>query len=166
MGIIGELKGEIMNIRRLIYVLALVIAALLIYNYNLEDKQSPQLTPPEVTVSKESILNDFVDLTDKNTPEPVLGGTFYPTYGYFPADFQGKEGDMFYISMEDGHIGYTQKYSIQAIDKTQGNKTTYELIDKWEDYRPPEGRFEKYRYDGSKWAKVSEATQPDQQPSL
>jgi len=129
--------------------MALTLAVLLIYNYSTpQDEQMP-----DISVSKNQILDDFKSLEQKDFGQGVLGGSFYPTYAYFPHDFDGKDGDMFYICAEDGHIVVTHKYKIRVGDSA-GAKVEYELIEKWEDYRPPEGRFETYSFDGTSWSEV------------
>ena len=137
--------------RRIIYIIFLAVGAYIIYNLGLSNPG----TDPIANIDKKAILQDFSDLRDNNVPPGTLGGSFYPTYLFFPKDFQGKNGDEFYLSMEDGHIMLTQKYIIQPQVSKDGKPTQllYQVKDTWENYRPPLGKFETYSFNGEIWNK-------------
>ncbi len=144
-----------MKARRPIYIIALALAVFLIYNWVPEKQESASLN-----ISKEKILKDFENLKDKNIPMAVLGGTFYTTRAYFPLDFSGEAGNVFYVSMEDGHIAVTQKYMLK-YEKSSASSYVYDFIQRWEDYRPPQGRFETYSFNGSQWTKEETGAPPE-----
>lgn len=101
--------------RPLIYVL-LVIVMVILYNYYGITKNSNKVTvvPPPDPIKLEQIFTDFTDLEDNELPvEPVLGGTFYTTALMISPDFKGIDGDLFYASIEDGHVAYILEYSLK-----------------------------------------------------
>lgn len=141
-----------MKIRTVVYLLVFAFMAYFLYNYN---QVEAIVAPPSIT--QQQIFSDFADLTDNDIPAASLGGQFFTTEIFFPDDFVGDAGNEFYVSMEDGHVLYTQRYIIQEIDAQQGKagKLVYKLKANWENFRPPAGKYESYKFDGEKWKKVS-----------
>lgn len=146
-----------MKIRRFIYLIVFGMVAFMIFKYG----DGREIVPPQ-SISKQDVLNDFADLQDnQGIPSGTLGGNYFTTEVFYPDDYIGDQGDEFYVSMEDGHDMLTQKYTIKEIGSTQekSGKLQYELKDNWENFKPPAGKYESYKYDGKKWTKVP-ATQP------
>lgn len=133
-----------MNPRRVIYIVVSLVL-LVIIGYMFEGGKMP------TGLEKELILNDFVDIRDNEIPEGTMGGSFYVTNVCFPSDFVGKEGDLFYVLLEDGHVGMTQKYTIKAAEKDGEKHLTYELTENFEDFTLPPGKFINYEYQGGKY---------------
>ena len=140
-----------MKPRRIIYLLAMALVAYFLYT----NTQTETIDTPQSITHKE-IFADFADLSDNDIPEATLGGTFFTTEIFFPADFIGDAGDEFYVTMEDGHTMYTQRYIIEK--KINQPDETAELVYKlkvnWENFRPPAGKYESYKFDGEKWTQV------------
>ena len=140
-----------MKPRRILYLLAMALVAYFLYT----NTQTETIDTPQSITHKE-IFADFADLSDNDIPEATLGGTFFTTEIFFPADFIGDAGDEFYVTMEDGHTMYTQRYIIEKKinqpDETA--KLVYKLKVNWENFRPPAGKYESYKFDGEKWAQV------------
>lgn len=140
-----------MKIRSFIYLMVFLFIGLIIFNYGNEK----EIAPP-ASISKQDICTDFENLQDNDVPAGQLGGIYYTTHISFPDDFLGDKGDEFYVSMEDGHNTLTQRYIIEEIgasEEKSGN-LVYKLKINWENYVPPAGKFETYRYDGKKWTKI------------
>lgn len=136
-----------MRKRSVIYFLLFALIAFLFYQS--ETANHAKLPP---VISKEEILTDFQDLEDNDIPEGKLGGNFYVTHLYFPAGFQGQKGDVFYVSLEDGHIVITQYYIIQK-EQDESEKLIYRVKDTWENFQPPDGKYETYVNNEGKWQK-------------
>lgn len=146
-----------MNKRRVVY-FTIIAALILGYVYYYSSHKAEVISVP--SISREIILQDFKDLEDNEIPKGQLGGTFYPTIINFPTDFSGHKGQEFYVTMEDGHIILTQKYLIELIDNEgQQQELMYKVKDNWENFIPPEGKFESYSFDYSKqkWVKNQNA---------
>lgn len=140
-----------MKIRRILYLLALALLAYFLYTYNQTETVK---APPSIT--RQEIFADFADLADNDIPEATLGGTFFTTDVFFPADFIGEAGDEFYVTMEDGHTLYTQRYIIEMVNqKDLPVKLIYKPKVNWEGFRPPDGKYESYKFDGEKWTQAS-----------
>jgi len=141
-----------MKARRVIYLLAFLLVGFIVFKYG----QGNEITPAP-SISKQDVLKDFADLKDnQDIPDGTLGGSYYTTAVFFPDDYVGDRGDEFYVSMEDGHVMLTQKYTIQEIGATKekSGKLLYKVKDNWENFRPPTGKYETYKYDGQKWVKT------------
>jgi hypothetical protein len=140
-----------MKSRRIFYLLALAVVAYYLYtNSQIETINTPS------SITHKEIFADFADLSDNDIPEATLGGTFFTTEVFFPDDFTGDDGDEFYVTMEDGHTMYTQRYIIQ-MEETKPDETpklVYRLKVNWENFRPPAGKYESYQFDGAKWTQV------------
>jgi hypothetical protein len=141
-----------MKSRRIIYLLAVALVAYFLYtnNTHTETIDAPQ------AITHQQIFTDFADLKDNSIPKATLGGTYFTTEVFFPRDFTGDAGDEFYVSMEDGHTMYTQRYIIykEQIQSDKTAKLVYKLKANWENYRPPAGKYESYKFDGEKWTQV------------
>ncbi|MGI6550130.1 MAG: hypothetical protein ACOX4Q_08890 [Syntrophomonadales bacterium] len=123
-------------------VLWILIAALLVYVgyiYKTGENQ-PGLTTP--TVSQATVINDFREMKNIQVPtEAELGGHFFATELLFPAEFEGRVGDVFYVRMEDGHILATISYRVEEVTDEVPAKATYTpLKDHGPDY-VPEGDY-------------------------
>jgi len=139
-----------MKSRRILYLLAMALVAYFLYT----NTQTKTIDTPQ-SITHQQIFTDFADLSDNDIPEATLGGTFFTTEIFFPGDFTGDAGDEFYVTMEDGHTMYTQRYIIEK--ETQSDKTAklvYKLKVNWENFRPPAGKYESYKFDGEKWTQV------------
>ncbi len=140
-----------MNTRRIIYLLALALVAYFLFAHNQTETKQP---PP--SISRQEIFADFADLADNDIPEATLGGTFFTTDVFFPADFIGEAGDEFYVTMEDGHNQYTQRYIIETkVQKDLSVELIYKPKANWQGFRPPEGKYESYKFDGEKWTQAN-----------
>lgn len=140
-----------MKIRSFIYLVVFLIVGFIIFQYG----EGREIKAP-ASISKNDILTDFADLKDNDIPAGKLGGTYYTTHISFPDDFTGDQGDEFYVSMEDGHNTLTQRYIIEQIgaSKEKSGKLVYKLKVSWENYVPPTGKYETYKYDGKSWTKM------------
>ncbi|HRW12015.1 MAG TPA: hypothetical protein P5549_02710 [Syntrophomonas sp.] len=141
-----------MNFRRVFYIIALALAAYFLYAHN--QTETVRETP---AISQQEIFADFADLADNDIPKATLGGTFFTTDVFFPADFLGEAGDEFYVTMEDGHTQYTQRYIIATeVQKDLSVKLVYQPKANWEGFRPPDGKYESYQFDGEKWTQTNQ----------
>lgn len=142
-----------MKARRIIYLIVFLMAAVFIFKYG--DNRQIVFYPD--SISKQDVLKDFADLSDnKNIPAGELGGNYFATEVFFPDDYIGDQGDEFYVTLEDGHMQLTQKYLIEKV-ATKGDKSgilKYKLKENWENFKPPAGKYESYKFDGKKWTKV------------
>lgn len=141
-----------MKTRGIIYLLAFALIAYFLYT----NSQNEPIAPPQ-SITRQEIFADFADLRDNDIPEASLGGTFFTTEIFFPADFIGDAGDEFYVTMEDGHTLYTQRYIIEK-EEARPDETArliYKLKVNWENFRPPAGKYLSYKFDGEKWTKVN-----------
>ena len=140
-----------MKIRRVIYLLAFALVAYFLYL----NSQAGVIVSPQ-SITKQEIFSDFADLSGNNIPKATLGGQYFTTEVFFPDDFVGDAGNEFYVSMEDGHTLYTQRYIIEEIgaQPKKAGKLVYKLKVNWENFRPPARKYESYKFDGKKWTKV------------
>ncbi|MEA1961672.1 MAG: hypothetical protein U9N81_10465 [Bacillota bacterium] len=137
-----------MNKRRLIYIYIFLITIVFVYVY--QESKSDILVDP--FIDKQSIVEDFIDLSDNTIPSGILGGTFYATEIYFPEKFSGIKGDSFYVALEDGHVMITAHYNIVAANGDDAKEPLlYEIKDSWDNFRPPAGKFESYNYLDETW---------------
>ncbi len=146
-----------MKMRRYIYLIVFVMVGFMIYQYG----DGKTIAPPQ-SISKQDVMKDFADLKgNKDIPSATLGGNYFATEVFFPDDYVGEQGDEFYVSMEDGHVMLTQKYIIEVIgaSKDKSGKLLYKLKDNWENFRPPAGKYESYKYDGKTWTKAAASEQ-------
>lgn len=140
-----------MKIRRMIYLLVFALLAYFLY----VNSQTELIAAPQ-SITQQEIFADFADLTENDIPEASLGGQYFTTEIFFPDDYVGDAGDEFYVSMEDGHTIYTQRYIIQEIgaQSEKAGKLVYKLKANWENFQPPAGKYESYKFDGEEWNKV------------
>lgn len=119
-------------------VLWVLIAAMLVYVAYVykSGETNPPSTPP--AVSQAMVISDFRDMKNIQVPmDAELGGHFYATELLFPAEFNGRVGDVFYVRMEDGHILATISYRIEEVTGDIPAKATYTpLKDYGEGYVP------------------------------
>lgn len=135
-----------MNIRRILYVAAFcAIAALLYYN------QQSDITPLPQAITRDSVLQVFKTQTGQ-IPDDLIKAGYSPTDIYFPGDYEGQAGDEFYVSLAQGEKYLTLKYVIRAKDSD--DKLEYFNKDKWENFKPPAGKFEQYQLQDGAWKKV------------
>lgn len=135
-----------MNARRIIYIIALVIVGMIVY-YSGDNSQYPET---ESSITRKTILNDFKDFTGHKNEAKSLAGNFKTTDIFFPDDFNGSQGDEFYVTVQNGQLIATLKYVITEKD---GNTRQLEYIlkDTWENFKPPQGKFETYHLQDNKW---------------
>lgn len=135
-----------MNIRRILYVAVFcAIAAFFYYN-----QQSDNITvPPAIT--QQSVLQAF-KTQNAQLPDDLVQAGYHPDGIYFPGDYQGQAGNEFYVSLAQGEKYLTLKYMIRATDSP--DKLEYYCKDRWENYRPPAGKFEQYQLQDGAWEKV------------
>lgn len=141
-----------MKTRGIIYLLAFALIAYFLYSGS--QNNEPIVAPQ--SINRQAILADFADLSDNDIPEASQGGTFVTSEIFFPADFNGDGGDEFYVTMEDGHTLYTQRYIIEKA-QTEPDETVrlvYRLKANWENFRPPVGKYESHKFDGEKWTEI------------
>ncbi|MEN6460329.1 MAG: hypothetical protein ABFC94_03020 [Syntrophomonas sp.] len=138
-----------MNARRIIYIIALAIVAVVLYYSG----NNNQYLNNEPVITRETILNEFKDFAGHQKESKSLVGDFKTTDIFFPADFDGYQGDEFYVTVQDGQTIATLKYVIkEKVEKSA--KTTqleYRLKDTWRNFKPPQGKFETYHLQGNKW---------------
>lgn len=159
-----------MKDRRGIYLAAMIVVASLVYfgcgDTDTGNKSGTSIESPvtaehrgnidnQATISgipapiaKEVIFNDFKDISDNETPQAVLGGTFYLNRLYLPSSYSGTDGEVFYVSMEDGHIVVLQKYQIGV--QTDGS-LKYQVVETRDDIDKPSGDFEAYSLRKGEW---------------
>lgn len=101
--------------RPLLYVLAIVVMILIYRQYGpINNNNRVTIPVPPDPIAKEQIFKDLSDLSDNKLPvEPILGGSFFTTAIRIDPNFKGVDGDRFYASIEDGHIGYILEYSLK-----------------------------------------------------
>lgn len=140
-----------MKIRSFIYLTVFLIIGFILFKYG----DSQEIMPP-ASLDKDAIMTDFADLKDNDIPVGKLGGIYYTTQICFPDDFMGDQGDEFYVSMEDGHVTLTQRYIIEEVGATKekSGNLVYKLKADWENFVPPAGKYETYKYDGKNWTKI------------
>ena len=140
-----------MKIRSFIYLIVFLIVGFIIFKYG----DGQEIVAP-TSISKQAVLADFADLQNNEIPEAELGGAYFTTAISFPDDFVGDQGDEFYVSMEDGHVTLTQRYIIEQIGASEGKsgKLVYKLKANWENFTPPAGKYETFKYDGKTWTTV------------
>ncbi len=161
-----------MKDRRGIYLAVFILAASLVYygcggsgvNNNgntqvnkMENAESRSLTGDEtlsktpVPIDRQAIFDDFKDLSDNDIPAGVLGGTFFPGRLYLPEGYKGQAEDIFYLSIEDGHLLILQKYQVK---QQPDGSLKYQLIQNLENQDEPEGSFEAYSLRKGEWQPV------------
>lgn len=136
-----------MNIRRAIYLMALVLIGLIVYSSGSDNYQV------DPSLSKQSILKEFLDLSNYQPDLKSLPGSYKATDIYFPQDFNGYKGDEFYVTMQDEQNVATIKYIIAEKDAKKGT-LVYKLKDIWKDFKPPQGKFETYHWQENQWTKI------------
>jgi hypothetical protein len=135
-----------MNIRRILYIGAFcLIVAFLYYN------QQSEVTPIPPTLSEDSVLESFQQKSQ--IPEELAQTGYEATDIFFPDDYQGQAGDEFYVTLAQGDKFLTFKYLIRTQEK--GEELEYYLKDKWENYKPPAGKFRQYQRQDSGWKEIS-----------
>lgn len=140
-----------MNARRIIYIMALVLIAMVVY-YSGNNNQYQDIAP---SITREAILDDFKEFSSHQKESKSLPGDFKSTDAFFPAGFNGFEGDEFYITVQTEQTIATLKYVIRGkVEKPQNaQQLEYKLKDTWENFRPPQSKFESYHLQGNKWIK-------------
>jgi hypothetical protein len=136
-----------MNIRRILYIGAFcLIAAFLYYN------QQSDIAPVPQEITQDSVLQAFKNQT-KQIPDDLLKAGYQPTDVYFTDDYEGQAGDEFYVSLAQGEKFITLKYVVRAKDSN--DKLEYYCKDRWENFKPPAGKFQQYQLQDGAWKKVS-----------
>jgi len=134
-----------MNRRAVYFAVIIFIALLFFYNSSGKDLFTFE---PEI-VKKEEILNDFKKLADDK--QTSTGEVINIKYIFFPLDYTGEAGDLFYAGKEMGDNYFTEKYLIKKTD--DGRDLIYILKDTWENVRLPEAKFETYIRENNEWVK-------------
>lgn len=95
-------------------------------------------TGPELSASEDKVLSDFREMHTIEVPvDPVLGGRFYAVELLFPKNYSGRQGDILWARVEDGHIGATVEYRIQSLEAGPPLKINYQPIKVYApDYKP------------------------------
>jgi hypothetical protein len=141
-----KVLGGTMSARRIVYLIALVIVGIVVYysgSYN-------QYPVTESYITKESILNNFKNFSGYQNDAKTLTGNYKTTDIFFPADYSGSQGDEFYVTIQDGQTVITLKYVIkERSDKP--HQLEYQLKDTWENFKPPQGKFETYHLQDNRW---------------
>jgi hypothetical protein len=137
-----------MNARRIIYIIALAIVGMVVY-YSGSFNQYPET---ESFITREAILNDFKDFSGHQSESKTLAGNYKTTDIFFPADYNGSQGDEFYVTVQDGQAITTLKYVIKE-KANKPHQLEYQLKDTWENFKPPQGKFETYHLQENKWEK-------------
>jgi len=132
---------------RLAVYFAVIIFIALLFFYNSSGKDLFTFEPE--TVKKEEILNDFKKLADDK--QTSTGEVINIKYIFFPLDYTGEAGDLFYVGKETGDNYFTEKYLIKKTD--DGRDLIYILKDTWENVRLPEAKFETYIRENNEWVK-------------
>jgi hypothetical protein len=136
-----------MNIRRILYIAVFcAIAAFFYYN-----QQPSDITTVPQAIKQQSVLQTFKAQTAQ-LPEDLTKAAYHPDGIYFPGDYQGQAGNEFYVSLAQGEKYLTLKYMIRATDSA--DRLEYYCKDRWENYRPPAGKFEQYQLQDGAWEKV------------
>lgn len=70
---------------------------------------------------------------------------------YFPRDYRGMAGEVFYLTVYRESEFYTDKYRIENIERE--SDTQLELIreESWENIQLPENKFEVYSLEQGEW---------------
>ncbi|MGI5920445.1 MAG: hypothetical protein ACOX6I_01760 [Syntrophomonadaceae bacterium] len=136
-----------MNQRRVIYILALIVVAAVVYYSG--NNQGIDIEP---SISRQTILNDFKNLSDQKQ-ELAFDDSYHTTDVFFPESFNGYKGDEFYITVQSQTNITTLKYIIQEKggENEQGPRLEYKLKDTWDNFKPPQGKFETYHLQDNEW---------------
>ncbi|HZJ83988.1 MAG TPA: hypothetical protein VFD02_00410 [Syntrophomonadaceae bacterium] len=116
-----------MRIRRIIY-LALV-AFLLIFLFNMDNNLFGSRTPMPIGIRTSDIVKEFQDLP--STVDSDLKSL------YFPKDFSGQAGDVFYLVVEEK----VYKYKIEILEGESSVDLVYELKDTYDSIALPQDKF-------------------------
>ena len=144
-----------MNIRRIIYIAAIIIIAFLLFR-GFEGNTSLYLTGPE-PLAKNELLADFkspkFNSIKFGNPEQI----YKISAVLFPENFKGEAGDTFYAEMKNEQNYLTIMYLIVETDGN-GEKDRLEYIQKdvWESIKLPVNKFETYYWENNNWQKAAE----------
>lgn len=131
-----------MNIRRIIYIVALCLIAAVVY-YSGQESYTPGPEP----ITREAVLDAFTGPT--GIPEDLLRDNYHPADLYFSGDYEGNAGDEFYVTLAAGDKTITLKYLIRSVGSPA--QLEYYCKDRWEEYKPPAGKFEHYVMQNNAW---------------
>lgn len=131
-----------MNKRTIVYLILFLALGLFIY----QSQCTHQVRMPPA-ISKSEILNDF---KDQDVPDDSIEETLSITHIFFPSGFQGQKGDVFYVTMKTGDKVLTRYYIIQE-DKNNPEALDYNVKETWEDFQPPDGKYQTFVHSDGQW---------------
>ncbi len=117
-----------MRIRRIIY-LALV-AFLIIFLFSIDNNLSGLRSPMPINLQMTDIVEEFQDL-------PGTEDSKYNSL-YFPQDFSGQAGDIFY-GVRDKKV---YKYKLETVEDKSGVSLLYEYQEIYDNISLPQDKFQ------------------------
>ena len=130
-----------MNYRRILYIGFIVFIALFFFktlgNDDTIDNQVQYMTI--------DCLLDSIGADSKINQDSTI---------YFPRDYQGESGEVFYISSENENGPITYKYRIEEIEVGGVKELQYKLEQTWDGIKIPEDKFDAYRMEEGKWVEI------------
>ncbi len=131
-----------MNYRRILYIAFIVFLALYFFgtleNDDAIDKQVQAL-------SIEYILNSIHADSNLNQDTSII---------YFPLDYKGEAGEVFYLSVQNNNGPITYKYRIEENETEAVKELEFNLEQTWEGIKIPEHKFDTYRMEDGQWVEI------------
>ncbi|KUG03467.1 hypothetical protein ASZ90_019103 [hydrocarbon metagenome] len=131
-----------MNYRRILYIAFIVFIALFFFrtleNDDTIDNQVQYMT-------KDCLLDSIGADSEINQDTSTI---------FFPRDYRGESGEVFYISSENDNGYITYKYRIEEIEAGTVKELQYKLEQTWEGIKIPEDKFDAYRMEDGQWVEI------------
>lgn len=132
-----------MNYRRIFYIAFIAFIALFLFR-NLEMDNT--IDDPTQTLSKSRIMDSILADSELNQNGSTI---------YFPLNYEGKTGEVFYVCVENSNGPISYKYRIEEMMKSEAVKMLeYSLDQSWEGVRLPAGKFDAFRLEGGQWVEI------------
>ncbi len=131
-----------MNYRRILYIAFIVFIAFFFFrnlgNNNTIDKQIQ-------SIPRASVMDLILDDPELNKDTKTI---------YFPLDYKGTAGEVFYVSTENDDGPITYKYRIEEIEAAAVNELEFELDQTWEGIKIPADKFDAFCLEDGQWVEM------------
>ncbi len=130
-----------MNYRRILYIAFVMFILIWCWqNLSPDDKREEIATMP-----KEIVMEQMAAQYDKQDRLII----------YFPKDYRGMAGEVFYLTVYQGSQLYTEKYRVVSQDPESDPTLDLSREESWENIQLPINKFQVYSLEDDKWKEQS-----------
>lgn len=130
-----------MNYRRILYIAFIVFVALFLFR-TLEDDNG--IDKQQQYLTKVSVMESILD-SELNQDTTSI---------YFPLNYNGYNGEVFYVCAENMNGPITYKYRIEEIGDKEIKELQFKLEQTWEGIKIPADKFNAYHIEDGQFVEL------------